>query len=71
MVTFSPYPDDPRPRRAVDALLAEGARIELICLGGEGCPRREVLDGIDVFRVPLKRLRRGKFEYAYQYAPSF
>jgi glycosyltransferase involved in cell wall biosynthesis len=68
MVTFSPYPDDPRPRRAVDALLAEGARVELICLGGEGAPRHEVLDGIDVFRVPLKRRRRGKFEYAYQYS---
>ena len=67
MVTFSPYPDDPRPRRAVDALIAEGAKVELICLGSEGSPRREVLDGIHVFRVPLKRLRRGRFEYAYQY----
>jgi glycosyltransferase involved in cell wall biosynthesis len=68
MVTYSPYPDDPRPRRAVDALLAEGAKVELICLAGDGAPRHEVLDGIDVFRVPLKRLRRGKFEYAYQYS---
>jgi glycosyltransferase involved in cell wall biosynthesis len=68
MVTFSPYPDDPRPRRAVDALVAEGAKVELICLAGEGLPRREVLGGVDVLRVPLKRLRRGKFEYAYQYS---
>ncbi len=68
MVTFSPYPDDPRPRRAVDALIAEGAKVELICLGGEGRPKREVLGGVDVLRVPLKRLRRGKFEYAYQYS---
>jgi glycosyltransferase involved in cell wall biosynthesis len=67
MVTYSAYPDDPRPRRAVDALLAEGARVELICLSGEGSPRRETLDGLDVYRVPLKHLRRGKFNYAYQY----
>src|ERR1035437_5907313 len=67
MVTFSPYPADPRPRRAVDALLAEGAKVELICLGGEGAPRREVLGGLDVFRIPLKRLRKGKLEYVYQY----
>jgi len=32
MVTFSPYPFDPRPRRAVDALVAEGASVDLICL---------------------------------------
>jgi len=68
MVTFSSFPADPRPRRAVDALIAEGAKVELICLGDEGAPRREVLNGIDVFRVPLKRLRKGKFEYAYQYS---
>jgi glycosyltransferase involved in cell wall biosynthesis len=68
MVTYSPYPDDPRPRRAVDALLAEGARVELICLSGEGTPKREKLDGVDVYRVPLKHLRRGKLNYAYQYS---
>jgi glycosyltransferase involved in cell wall biosynthesis len=68
MVTFSAYPGDPRPRRAIDALVAEGAKVELICLAGEGAPRREVLEGIDVLRVPLKRLRKGKFEYAYQYS---
>lgn len=68
MVTFSPYPTDPRPRRAVDALIAEGAKVELICLGDEGAPRREVLGGLDVFRIPLKRLRKGKLEYVYQYS---
>jgi len=68
MVTFSAYPDDPRPRRAVDALVAEGATVELICLAGKDTPRRERLNGVEVFRVPLKRQRRGKFEYAYQYS---
>ena len=68
MVTFSPYPGDPRPRRAVDALIAEGARVELICLGDETAPKRERLEGIDVLRIPLRRLRKGKFEYAYQYS---
>ena len=68
MVTFSPYPGDPRPRRAVDALLGEGASVDLICLGSENTLRREVLNGIDVLRVPLKHPRRGKFEYAFRYA---
>ena len=68
MVTFSGYPDDPRPRRAVDALRSEGATVELVCLAGEGVPQRESLEGLEIFRVPLKRRRKGKFEYAYQYS---
>ena len=67
MVTFSPYPADPRPRRAIDALVGEGATVDLVCLGSENAPRREVLNGIDVLRVPLKNPRRGKFEYAFRY----
>jgi glycosyltransferase involved in cell wall biosynthesis len=67
MVTFSAYPFDPRPRRAVDALMAAGATIDLICLGDEKAPRREVRSGIDVLRVPLKHPRRGKVEYALRY----
>jgi glycosyltransferase involved in cell wall biosynthesis len=67
MVTYSPYPFDPRPRRAVDALAEEGASIDLICLAGDGAPRREVLNGINVLRVPLEHQRRGKLGYAYRY----
>jgi glycosyltransferase involved in cell wall biosynthesis len=68
MVTFSPYPFDPRPRRAVDALVAEGASVDLICLGNQGAPKREVLNGVNVLRLPIKHDRRGKFAYAYRYA---
>ena len=32
MITFSPYPSDPRPRRAVDALIDAGMTVDLICL---------------------------------------
>ena len=68
MVTFSPYPFDPRPRRAVDALVEEGASVDLICLGGENAPRREALKGVDILRIRLKNDRRSKFEYLYCYA---
>jgi glycosyltransferase involved in cell wall biosynthesis len=68
MVTFSPYPYDPRPRRAVDALVGEGASVDLICLGNEGAPKREVLNGVNVLRLAIKHDRRGKFAYAYRYA---
>lgn len=68
MVMFSFYPDDPRPRRALEALVREGMLVDLICLRGEALPAREVRGNVDVFRVPLKRRRGGLLAYLYQYA---
>jgi glycosyltransferase involved in cell wall biosynthesis len=68
MVMFSTYPFDPRPRRAADALMKEGASVELICLKEDKSPVRERLNGIDVRRVAVKHRRGGKFDYAYQYS---
>jgi glycosyltransferase involved in cell wall biosynthesis len=67
MVTFSAYPFDPRPRRAIDALVGEGAIIDLVCLGHENEAPRNTLSGVNVTRIPLKHPRRGKFEYAFRY----
>lgn len=68
MVTFSPYPDDPRPRRAIDAFLKEGATVDLVCVGENGSPKREVLDRLEVTRLPIRNRRGGKLVYAYQYS---
>ena len=68
MVTYSAFPFDPRPRRAVDVLVAEGATIDLICVGHGNDPRRETLNGVNVLRIPFKHPRRGKFEYAFRYS---
>jgi glycosyltransferase involved in cell wall biosynthesis len=67
MVTFSSYPFDPRPRRSIDALIAEGATVDLICLGSKNEVKGQAPHGVKVFRVPLKHPRRGKFEYAFRY----
>src|SRR5580704_17592013 len=67
MVTFSAYPFDPRPRRSIDAFLAEGATVDLICLGNKNDAKGEQPEGVKVFRVALKHPRRGKFEYAFRY----
>lgn len=68
MVTFSPYPFDPRPRRAVDVLVKEGMSVDLVCLADGKGPRRESLHSVEVSRVPLKQRRGGKLTYAYQYS---
>jgi glycosyltransferase involved in cell wall biosynthesis len=67
MVSFSAYPFDPRPRRAIAALVDEGANIDLVCLGGQEQPTREAFGGLRILRVPLKHVRRGKFDYALRY----
>jgi glycosyltransferase involved in cell wall biosynthesis len=68
MVLFSSYPYDPRPRRAVDALVKEGMSVDLICLADDNQLRRETLDRINVFRVPITHDRGGKFSYASRYS---
>ena len=68
MVSFSPYPADPRPRRAAESLVKEGMSVDLICLmGEENAPKREILNGIDILRIPLAHRRGGLFEYIFKY----
>jgi glycosyltransferase involved in cell wall biosynthesis len=68
MVVFSSYPADPRPRRAAEALLKEGMHLDLICEADEKLPKRESLDGLEIFRLPITHYRGGKLSYAYQYS---
>src|SRR5207248_8586916 len=69
VLLFSYYPADPRPRRAAEALVREGAMIDLICLPkNRKEPRREILNGVRVFRMPVRRRRSGKITYIWQYS---
>ena len=68
MVTFSPYPGDPRPRRAIDTLVQEGMTVDLVCLGDGASPRQETLKNVNVIRLPIENRRGGKLAYAYQYS---
>ncbi|MBE0657327.1 MAG: glycosyltransferase family 4 protein [Bryobacteraceae bacterium] len=67
MVTFSAYPGDPRPRRAVEALLGEGLVVDLICLAEGNPQRKEINGGLTVYRVPMEHTRGGKLRYAFNY----
>jgi len=69
VLLFSQYPADPRPRRAAEALAAEGVNIDLICLrDGDGEPAHETYGSINVTRVRLKRYRGSKLDYVGRYA---
>ena len=69
VLLFSQYPADPRPRRAAEALAAQGVNIDLICLrDGDGEPAHETYGSINVTRVRLKRYRGSKLDYVGRYA---
>jgi glycosyltransferase involved in cell wall biosynthesis len=69
VLLFSYYPSDPRPRRAAEALAAQGGDIDLICLRDtDRDPAHETYGSIHVTRVRLKRQRGGRLAYIGQYA---
>jgi len=68
MVVFSPYPADPRPRRAAEALLKEGMRVDLICEGEGESSSRERIGDLEILRLPVKHRRGGVLAYAFQYS---
>lgn len=68
MVMFSYYPSDPRPRRAVEALVGKGMKVDLICLtGNSGRPCREIVNGVDILRIPIRRRRGSVLRYGFEY----
>ncbi len=68
VVLYSYYASDPRPRRETEALQRAGMDVDVICLRehADEAPW-ELIDGVNVHRVPLKRRRAGKLTYAFQY----
>lgn len=68
VVLFSSYPSDPRPRRAAEALIREGMKIDLICLRQERTePMWDRFGGVEILRVPFQHHRGGKFGYIFRY----
>lgn len=67
MIVFSYYPDDPRPRREAEALVEKGMSVEIICLRKGSEPKRENVNGVEVYRLPIERRRSGKLRYLFEY----
>ena len=67
MIVFSYYPDDPRPRREAEALVEKGMSVDIICLRKGSEPKREHVNGVKVYRLPLERRRSGKLRYLFEY----
>jgi glycosyltransferase involved in cell wall biosynthesis len=69
VILYSNYPSDPRPRRAAEAMVEAGVEVDLLCLSqsDDDC-REETVNGVRVFRHPMKRRRDSKWTYVWQYS---
>ncbi len=68
VLAFAFYPSDTRIRRSAEAMASAGMVVDLLCLQQmPDEPRREVINGVRVFRSSLKKRRSGRLAYLYQY----
>lgn len=69
VVAHSYFPSDPRIRKEVEALLAGGRSVDVVCLRGSGEAARERRGGLGVRRLPVARHRgAGLLTYMLEYA---
>ena len=67
MVVFAYYPADIRVRREAEALVEMGMSVDVICLKGDSEPKNEIVDGVQIYRLPLQRRRTRKLRYIWEY----
>jgi glycosyltransferase involved in cell wall biosynthesis len=61
------YPNDPRVRKHVEALLEAGSAVDIICLRAENERGKERHGLLTIYRVPVRHKRRGIARYAFEY----
>jgi glycosyltransferase involved in cell wall biosynthesis len=68
VIVLSNYLNDPRVRRAAEALSEEGMIVEVICASGSKQePVRERFNGVEILRIPIRHRRGGKLGYLFEY----
>jgi glycosyltransferase involved in cell wall biosynthesis len=68
VVVYSHYPSDPRPRRAAEALVERGMKVEVISLRqNKDEPTCQSFNGVGILRFPMTHWRGGKAAYLLQY----
>ncbi len=61
------FPQETHLKRDVKALLEQGYEVDVICLCDIGQKLYEVWNGVNVYRIPIKHLRRGLLRYIAEY----
>jgi len=65
------YYDDVRVRKEALALVEKGYKVDIICLKRENEEKYEVKDGLNIYRISMKRSRKGITRYLYEYSIFF
>ena len=65
------YPEDPRSRREAEALADAGHEVDILTLRHPDEPAREVINGVNVRRLPVEHYRGSLPKYAYEYGAFF
>ena len=65
------YPAEYHVRRNAETLARSGHNVDLICLKGRGQKFIEVINGVRVYRLPLRTSRLGIIQYALEYILFF
>ena len=69
VVLYPYYPADPRPRRAAEAMIQAGMQVDLVCLReSNNESTSEIVNGVHVVRLPIRKKREGKLSYIVQYS---
>ena len=72
MVAYTHYRTDPRCRREAEALAARGDAVDFVCLGDSSDAPVEIIQGVTVRRIKLRRYRGGSpANYLKSYAAFF
>jgi len=67
MVAYAHYPQDPRIKREAQSMVRAGISVSIICLRDQGERARQMIEGVNVTRVPLTVRRGGRTRYLFQY----
>ena len=65
------FPDDPRVRREVGALLDAGHEVDVVCLRASGEARSGTWRSARIHRLPVRHERRGVARYLFEYCAFF
>jgi glycosyltransferase involved in cell wall biosynthesis len=71
IVRHNYYPQEAHVRRNAEALLSHGYEVDIICLKQKNQLCREIVHGINVYRLPVEHLRRGISRYLFEYSVFF
>lgn len=71
MLVYSHYPGDPRVRREALALKKNGFDLDIVCVKNHTETKREIFEGINIYRINIEKKRGGIFTYLINYITFF